>query len=276
MIEYIKYNFVEVLIWVLVFAFVVAAILHFRNKKNRHRFGFYISFLSYKLGIIKRIPKNYISKVHVKECSEPLVELVKHPKIFHNDDTLEHPILLRKSVAMKLYKVADSLPDNLYLKVYGAFRSRISIYNTWKNEVEQMTKENPNMSRAALLEFVNTKVSSPNISMGGHDTGAAIDLVLCDVNKNDLDFGTKVQDKSQKVDLTTEQKENRKMLKKFMKSQKFINSTGRWWHFSYGDKHWAAYKGKRNGAFYGAAEKEFENIGYVRVVKTEIKSVNIK
>ena len=61
-----------------------------------------------------------------------------------------------------------------------------------------------------------------------------------------------------------------------MKTQKFINNPNRWWHFSYGDKAWAAYSGKYQGAFYGAVEKEFDNIGFVRVVKTEIKTVNIK
>jgi D-alanyl-D-alanine dipeptidase len=276
MVEYLKYNFVEVLIWVLVFAFVIATILHFKNKKNRQRFSYYVNYFAYKFGIVRRMSRSSISRTHVKECNEPLVEIVKHPKIFHNDDTLEHPVFLRKTVAMKLYKIADSLPDNVYLKIYSTFRSRISVYNTWKQEEERLTKENPNMSRAALLELVNAKVSSPNVNMGGHDTGAAIDLALCDENKNDFDFGTKYQEKNQKLNLTQEQKENRKMLRHLMKSQKFVNTPDRWWHFSYGDRTWAAYRCKRNGAFYGAVEKEFENIGYVRVVKTEIKSVNIK
>ena len=117
------------------------------------------------------------------------MELVKHPKIFYNNDTLEHPILLRKAVAMKLYKVADRLPEGVYLKVYSAFRSRISVYNVWKQEEERMTKENPQMNRGELLKHVNSKVASPNANMGGHDTGAAVDLALCDSNQNDFDFG---------------------------------------------------------------------------------------
>ncbi|MBR5215630.1 MAG: D-alanyl-D-alanine carboxypeptidase family protein [Bacteroidales bacterium] len=237
---------------------------------------FYLNYLSYKLGIRERISKIYISNIHVRECYEPLVDLVKHPKIFLNDATLEHPVLLRKSVAMKLYKVADKLPEGVCLKVYSAFRSRIAIYNVWKQEEERMTKENPQMNRAELLNLVNSKVSSPKANMGGHDTGAAVDIALCDVERNDLDFGTKVHETHNNGSLTKEQKANRKMLKKFMKSQKFVNDPTRWWHFSYGDKSWSAYNGKRNGAIYGAVEKEFENIGYVSVIKTEIKSVNIK
>ena len=87
---------------------------------------------------------------------------------------------------MKIYKVADSLPENVYLKIYSTFRSRISVYNVWKQEEERMTKENPQMNRGELLKLVNSKVASPNANMGGHDTGAAVDLSLCDKNGNDL------------------------------------------------------------------------------------------
>ncbi len=276
MIEYIKYNLVEVSVFVLLVSFLLMVLLYLRNKRNRYKVKFRFNYLSYKWGLRERMSKTYILNIHVRECYEPLVDLVKHPKIFLNDDTLEHPVLLRKSVAMKLYKVADSLPDDVYLKVYSAFCSRIAIYNIWKQEEEKLTRENPQMNRAELLNLVNSRVSSPKVNMGGHDTGAAVDIALCDINRNDFDFGTKINETHKSVSLTKEQKENRKMLKKFMKSQKFVNDPTRWWHFSYGDKSWSAYNGKRNGAIYGAVEKEFENIGYVSVIKTEIKSVNIK
>lgn len=276
MIEYIKYNLVEVSVFVLIAFIIIMLFLYLKNKRNRYKVRFNFNYLLYKLGIKKKMSSSYISEIHVRECYEPLVDLVKHPKVFLNDETLEHPVLLRKSVAMKLYKVADSLPEDVYLKVYSAFRSRIAVYNIWKQEEERMTKENPHMNRGELLKLVNAKVSSPTVNMGGHDTGAAVSVALCDVNRNDFDFGTKIREKRQKVSLTKEQMENRKMLKKFMKSQKFVNDPTRWWHFSYGDKAWSAYRGRRNAAIYGAVEKEFENMGYVSVIKTEIKSVNIK
>lgn len=276
MIEYIKYNTTEVLIYAIILSAIVALAYYLKDKTHRFNLRFYISYLLYKLHITKRMSSVFVSSVQYKECNEPLVELVKHPKIFYNDDTIEHPILLRKGVAKKLYKIADNLPEDVYIKIYSVFRSRTAVYEVWKQTVETLEKEYPNMNRAEFLELVNTKVSSPKMNMGGHDTGAAIDLSLCNADKEDLDFGTKIKEQHKKVHLTDEQKENRKMLKKAMEAQKFVNMPGQWWHFSYGDRVWAAYKGKRNGAFYGAAEKEFENIGYVRVVKTEIKSVNIK
>lgn len=276
MVNYIKYHLVETATLVLVVSFLLVVILFLRKKKNRYKVKFYFSYLLYKIGIKKRISNTHISRIHVRECYESLVDVVKHPKIFLNDDTLEHPVLLRKTVAMKLYKVADSLPDGVYLKIYSAFRSRIPVYNAWKQEEERLTRENPQMSRGELLKLVNSRVASPNANMGGHNTGAAVDVTLCDQNGNDLDLGTKIYDKNTNVVLTKEQQENRNMLIKHMRSHKFIGDSIRWWHYSYGDKSWSAYKGRRNGAIYGSIDKEFENMGYVSVIKTEIKSVNIK
>lgn len=45
--------------------------------------------------------------------------------------------------------------------------------------------------------------------------------------------------------LTKEQKDNRKVLCKAMQRAGFVNYPLEWWHFSYGDKMWAAYSGKR-------------------------------
>ena len=276
MIEYIKYNLGELLIWALVIFLVVMLFVYLRKKNNRRIIGFYLNYLLYKLGLKKRISSANVALVRVKDCNESLVQLVKHPKIFVNDDTVETPVLLRKRVAKKLYKIADGLPEGVYIKIYRAYRSRIALYEAWKNEEERVMKENPQMYRAELLRFVNNNVSDPNASMGGHDTGAAIDLALCDIDGNDFDFGTKYHSHHRNYNLTKEHKSNRKMLKNIMKSQKFVNNPDQWWHFSYGDKAWAAYKGKRKSAFYGSAEKEFENMGFVRVIRTEMKTIDNK
>ena len=276
MIEYIKYHYLELFVYALVIAAIISVIYFLKVKRNRYKLAFYFCYVFYKLGLIKRIPRSYMAIVHAKECNEPLVDLVKHPKIIFNDDTLENPVLLRKSVALKIYKVADNLPDDIYLKLYSAYRSHLALFNVWKEEADRVSAENPGLGRAELLALVNSKVTNSNVNMGGHDTGAAVDLSLCDKDGNDLDFGSKYHEKYNKKNLTKEQKDNSKMLRKIMQSQKFVNLPGQWWHFSYGDKVWAAYKGKRLGAFYAAAEKEFERIGFVKVVKTEITSANIK
>lgn len=275
--DFIKYNLEKIVLFAILATIILLIYYVVKSKKRRRKVGFHISFIMYKLGIIKRMSKTYIGMSHVKECYEPLVDLVAHPKILYNETTIEKPVLLRRTVADKIYKIADKLPDDTYIKIYSAYRSRIRMEEIWKQEVEKIEKENPGMLRGEVLSLAKFKVSPPNTNMGGHDTGAAIDLALCDRNGNDLDYGTRYHENAQAkstVVLTSEQKQNRKYLSKLMKSQGFIQQPSQWWHYSYGDRYWAVYRGRRHGAIYGAAEKEFENTGYQRVIKTHISSIN--
>ncbi len=275
--DYIIYHKEEIIIAAIVLVVLYLLFYILRSKKRRLKFAFYLNFILYKLGLKKRMSKKNIGMVRLIESYEPLVELVRHPKIIINSSTIEEPVMLRKKVALRLCKIADKLPDGLYIKLYSAYRSRIKLYEIWKAELEKMERENPNLGRAELLMQLKRKVTSPDSSMGGHDTGAAVDLALCDANGKELDFGTKYHDKhAESVTLTEEQKNNQKYILKMMKSQDFVQYPEQWWHYSYGDRYWAAYKGKRLGAFYGSAEKEFENSGYVEIIKKQSSSLNVK
>lgn len=255
-----------------------AAFLYLKSERRRKRLGFYINYFIYKIGITDHIKRSCIARVHIKECYEPLVNLIEHKKIFIDEKTVEQPVLLRKKVASKIYKIANSLPDGTYLKIYSTYRSRMAIYNAWKETVDKIEKENPSMGKAEVLKLANLKTANPK-SLGGHETGGAIDVALCDVNGKDFDYGTKFHDKSpsnktMSRHISKEHRENRKKLLKIMKSQGFANYPYEWWHFSFGDANWAAYNGKRFGAIYDSAEKDFEKIGYVRIIKTIISSDN--
>ena len=89
MVEYITYHYWELFMYALIVASVVAIIYFLNVKRNRYKVAFYFSYIFYKLGLIRRISSKYMSIVHVKECNEPLVELIKHPKIILNNDTYE-------------------------------------------------------------------------------------------------------------------------------------------------------------------------------------------
>lgn len=271
-------NNIEEIILIAVGAAILYLIFYIvKSKKRRRKVGFYVNFILYKLGIKNHMSKTYVGMSHVKECYEPMVDIVAHPKIIYNEATVERPVVLRKTVADKLYKIADKLPDDTYIKIYSAFRSRVKLEEAWKEEIERVERENPSMLRGEVLALAKFKATPPNTNMGGHDTGAAIDMALCDKNGNDLDYGTKYHESSQArstIVLTAEQKQNRKYLRKLMKSFGFIQQPLQWWHYSYGDRYWAVYRGKRHAAFYDSAEKEYEGTGYVRIIKTHISSIN--
>ncbi len=267
------YNYIEILLIMSLLAVVAALFIIIKSERARYLVAYSCDLLLYRLGLKKTISHKYNSRVHVKECYEHLEEMVNHHKIIINTD--ETPVLLRKTVANKLYRIADDLPDGVCLKIYRAYSSRIDLSQKWNEELAKMEKENPDMGKAKLLSLLNKKCSNPEKSMGGHDTGAAVDVALCDKNGNDFDYGSKCREKAVKR-ANEAQKKNRSHLVKVMKSQGFVNNPTQWWHFSYGDKTWALYKGKRFGAIYDSAEKQFENMGYVRVIKTDISSANIK
>ena len=105
--------------------------------------------------------------MHVNEDYTPLVELIPHPRIIYNDETMEKPYLLRKSVAKRLFSVADNLPDGLSLKVYSTFRSKEKQNILWKETVNEIRKENPNLGTAEIINMAQYKTNDPKHTMGG-------------------------------------------------------------------------------------------------------------
>lgn len=77
-----------------------------------------------------------------------------------------------------------------------------------------------------------------------HNYGAAVDLTICDAKRNPLDMGAGYDD-IRKIaypsleseflatgEITQQQIDNRKMLRRTMKSQRFSNIPTEWWHFN--------------------------------------------
>lgn len=241
--------------------FLIWIIWYFKSRRRRSHFRFHWHHLMYKLGIKKIMSRRYVGKAHVHECFDPLVDFLPHKHIIFNNETLEEPNLIRKQVLFKLYKIADKLPDGVNLKIYKTFRSKIKMNEMFEKVISEIMAENPGTGRYEAIKLAKYKTDDPKGSMGGHDTGGAVDVALCDDNGVDFNYGTKFHEYNdftftKSSHITKEQKKNRKKLIKIMEKQGFVNFPGEWWHFSYGDRLWAAYKGKRNGGIYGSAETE--------------------
>lgn len=240
------------LIWVIWFL---------KSKRRRKHLRFHWHHFTYAIGLRRIMSRYYVSKVHVHECFDPLVDFLPHKHIFFNNETLEDPNLIRKEVLFKIYRVADKLPAGVNLKIYNTFRSRIKMNEAFETVISQITAEDPSIGRHEAMQLAKYKTTDPKGSIGGHETGGAVDVAFCDDNGVDFDFGTKFHEFNDATftrnsHLTKEQRKNRRKLVKAMKKQGFVNFPAEWWHFSYGDRMWAAYKGKRNGGIYGSAETE--------------------
>ena len=77
-----------------------------------------------------------------------------------------------------------------------------------------------------------------------HNYGAAVDVTICDQQGHSLDMGASYDDIREIAyprlekkflangELTVDQVENRKLLRKVMASQEFSNIDTEWWHFN--------------------------------------------
>lgn len=100
-------------------------------------------------------------------------------------------------------------------------------------------------SESALEEKVHLYIAHP--SVGGHPACAAIDATIY-LGNEELDMGCKICDFDQPSKIPTfsefiteTQQKNRVLLHDILVDQGFAPYYGEWWHFSYGDREWAAF-----------------------------------
>jgi D-alanyl-D-alanine dipeptidase len=96
------------------------------------------------------------------------------------------------------------------------------------------------------------KVADPrNGKYGPHQTGGAIDVTLCDSKGLELNMGTKYAEftdktrtyplKDDKLLINESELKNRTILYNAITSTGLLNYPMEWWHYSFGDRAWAAY-----------------------------------
>ncbi len=256
----------HIIYFILILAFIIFLVWFLKyisSKRRRAHLNFHIHHLIYKLGFRKTISRHWIGRTHVHECYDPLVDFLPHKHIIFNDETLEQPNLIRKKVLFKLYRIADRLPNGMNLLILQTYRSKSKMNEAWEKTINEITADNPGIGRYEAIKLAKFKTEDPKNSIGGHVTGGAVDVALCDDNGVMLDFGTKFHEHNDKTEtknkyITKAQAKNRKTLVRIMRREGFINFPAEWWHFSYGDRAWAAYKGRRHGGIYGSAESEMD------------------
>lgn len=196
------------------------------------------------------LPSDILRSKPVKECHEPMVHLTSCDGLFLSGDTM----LCRQSVAEKLRRVAKLLfGQGLGIYIYELYRSpgqqQIRLQETYNRYGDKFSDKDE------LEKYVRRCTAGVG---GGHQTGGAVDLTLCDSNGIPLDMGSEYPIKCREMVtsyvLTPIINERRKLLCNMMHNEGFANYPGEWWHFSYGDQLWAAYRNKRY-ALYGSINR---------------------
>lgn len=204
-----------------------------------------------------------ILKIPIKENNDPLVDLLETSILCDNSSKNLSSVTkefskLRKTVFKKLLKAQSFLPKGIYLFVKEGYRPisfQKKIFNQYKNKLRI---QNPDLDEERLFIEASLFIAPPDI-VPPHSTGGALDLVLVDQKKQELDLGGFPDNNSSYSDscktaaknISKIAKHNRKILLTAMKKVGFINYPYEWWHYSYGDRYWA-YVSKNPTAFYGS------------------------
>lgn len=195
-----------------------------------------------------------LQNIEPYENGELIVNLQKiYPNLlcdYSRENSGVNQILVRKTIAEKLNKVQDKLTKyhaSMNLVIVEGYRH--PIYQE-RYFLQQLLKEHslePDLNIDLLIERANQCVALPSIA--GHPTGGAIDLTIAYKGKK-VDMGCAIADFTHRGKLPTfstevnvEAANNRRLLHDLMVDEGFAPYYGEWWHFSYGDREWAAFYG---------------------------------
>ena len=194
------------------------------------------NYILVRLGVRHILPAHFVNSKSVSECGEELVE--------------RDGCLVRLGVFERLNQVNEFLPDGYRIVVVEGFRDERK-QEQLRQEAEKKIKETfPEITESELLALLNKSVANRS----GHLTGGAVDVLLYKDNQvapcgsKYLEFNNETPAFARLKDKTI--CANRRILHKAMKKAGFSNYPAEWWHFSYGDKMWAAYANKP-AAIYG-------------------------
>lgn len=171
-----------------------------------------------------------------------------------NGDTLPYcpeGILVRESVADKLRAASANLSNRLpgaQLQVVYGYRHPKTQQKYYQDIFDRIERMNSNLSTAELIERSHALIAVPTVA--GHPAGAAVDVQIV-VDREPIDMGTPIWDLENTTliptfapGITETQARNRMLLREVLMAQGFAPFDGEWWHFSYGDREWAAYYGQ--------------------------------
>ena len=193
--------------------------------------------------------------IPVQECGEPLVNLLEvAPRVLCtpiNADILPYcaeGILVRESVAKKLHLASVKLAQrasSLQVQVVYGYRHPSIQERYHEDMIANVKRRDPFLPEDEMIERVHALIAVPSVA--GHPTGGAVDVTIVRDGKP-FDMGTPIWDLQSvsliptfSPEISNSQLENRLLLREVLTEQDFAPFDGEWWHFSYGDREWAAY-----------------------------------
>lgn len=199
----------------------------------------------WRWGLRDVLPGYYLQRIPVTECGEAMEPIPAVPGRLLLDPRLHTSHLARRSVAGALRQAAELLPADVQLLVVEAYRSPERQRQLWSVAREKIAGRHPLATPSEVDRRTRLVVARPSAAGGGHQSGAAVDITLADAAGIELWRGTGVgeftADTPTRAAVTDEVSGRRRLLTRCLTEVGFINYPAEWWHFSMGDRLWAAY-----------------------------------
>lgn len=208
----------------------------------------------WRWGLREILPGHYVHRIPVSECGEPLEPIPAVPGNLLLDPRLRQPHLARRSVSCALHQAAELLPDDVQFLVVKAYRSPARQQQLWLRTRAEIAETHPLATPSEIDRYTRLVVAHPGKEGGGHQTGAAVDITLADAAGTELWMGTGVDEFTvatrTRATVTDTVGWRQHLLTRCLTDVGFINYPAQWWHFSLGDRLWAAY-GRHPAARFG-------------------------
>jgi zinc D-Ala-D-Ala dipeptidase len=190
-----------------------------------------------------------VAAILVRDCGEALVDLREGGR-FLVDTRKKDPAgswaRVRVGLRDRLRTAQDDLPDGVRLLVVEGHRPVELQQHYFDDHCADLGRSHPHWPVDRLRAEASKHVSPPSVAP--HPCGAAVDLTLW-AHGAELDLGTAMNATPQTsanacftaaANITEQARHWRDVLAKAMAVGGMVNYPPEWWHWSYGDKYWAA------------------------------------
>ena len=190
----------------------------------------------------------------------PQIEVVRPEDGFILNTRFTTDFRIRSVVYTMLRRAAAALPPGYRIVVYEAFRPRARQWALWEDMKRQMRAKFPGETDEQIEVRTREFIADPRGFGSGHQAGGAIDVSLAGPDGQEINMGTAVDEVTEKTHthsphLTTQEREDRRILLDAMTAAGLVNYPSEWWHYCYGDRLWAEMTGAEV-AFFAPLEEE--------------------
>ena len=162
---------------------------------------------------------------------------------------------IRRYIYQMLLRAQTDLPAGYHFKIYEAYRPLSAQVQLWNQVVAEQKALHPDMDveSEAFIALCDVFAANPYRQGSGHQSGAAIDVSLCDASGMDYEMGGQVRGFGLESDfecpVSDRARQNRLILRTALENAGFVNYPAEWWHYSFGDRLWARLTGSKIAIF---------------------------